>query len=159
MQFTIERSYFTSIFPAASLIFSTFASDRPLMLHKALRVVIWIPFTVQIPTDFIFLMSAIFCGHRRGEGQRDAHIDNWLFIWWDAVDLRFKHPSNCMSNVVRLFSSLLRIQGALCVNVQHFFRCAVYSQSHVSVGGQCLGRRTPVRIREKENLHEIVAEQ
>lgn len=43
---------------------------------------------------------------KEGEGQRDAHIDNWLFIWWDAVDLRFKHPSNCMSNVVRLFSSL-----------------------------------------------------
>lgn len=61
-----RQSFLTSIFPAASLIFSTFASDRPLMLLRALRVVIWIPFTVQMPTDFSFLMSAMFCGHRWG---------------------------------------------------------------------------------------------
>lgn len=40
----------------------------------------------------------------------------------------------------------LRVQGGLC---------AGYSQSRVSVGGQCLGRRTPVRIRGKENLYDI----
>lgn len=62
MSFTVQMSFFTSIFPAASLIFSTLASDRPLMLHRALRVVIWIPFTVQMPTTFIFLISATFCG-------------------------------------------------------------------------------------------------
>lgn len=60
MQFTAQTSFFTSIFPAASLIFSTLASDRPLMLHSAFRVVIWIPFTVQMPTTFIFLISAMF---------------------------------------------------------------------------------------------------
>lgn len=50
----------TSNFPAASLILSTLASDSPFTLHRARRVVIWIPFTVQIPTDFSFLMSAMF---------------------------------------------------------------------------------------------------
>lgn len=158
MQFTIERSYFTSIFPAASLIFSTFASDRPLMLHKALRVVIWIPFTVQIPTDFIFLMSAIFCGQRRGRDREmltqttDFYSDGMqsicdLSIHQTACQMLF----GCSHHYEDTRSSLCQCKA--------FFRCAVYSQSRVSVGGQCLGRRTPVRIREKENLHEIVAEQ
>lgn len=40
----------------------------------------------------------------------------------------------------------LRVQGVLC---------AGYSQSRVSVGGQCLGRRTPVRIRGNEYLYEV----
>lgn len=46
---------------AASLILSTFASESPLTLHRALLVVICIPLMVQIPTDFNFLMSATFC--------------------------------------------------------------------------------------------------
>lgn len=40
----------------------------------------------------------------------------------------------------------LRVQVALC---------AGYSQSRVSVGGQCLGRRTPDRITGKANLYEV----
>lgn len=50
----------TSNFPAASFILSTLASDSPFTLQRARRVVIWMPFTVQIPTDFSFLMSAMF---------------------------------------------------------------------------------------------------
>lgn len=46
---------------AASLILSTFASESPLTLQRALLVVICIPLMVQIPTDFSFLMSATFC--------------------------------------------------------------------------------------------------
>lgn len=110
-----SRSYFTSIFPAASLIFSTFASDKPLMLHKALRVVIWIPFTVQIPTVFNFLMSAMFCSH--SVKKRDAVHRKTDFFY-------------------------------LFVSKQLFLVC--YSQSHVSAGGQCLGKRIPVRIEEKK---------
>lgn len=49
---------------AASLIFSTFASESPFTLHSARLVVIWIPLIVQIPTDFNFLISAAFCGGR-----------------------------------------------------------------------------------------------
>lgn len=145
MQFTVERTHFTSIFPAASLIFSTFASDRPLMLHKALRVVIWIPFTVQMPTDFNFLMSAIFCGQRKGGGvQRDRQLTLYL------MTLQVKH---CMVVLI-----IVKIQGALCQGTA-FLSCPVYSQSRVFVGGQCLGRRTPVRIREKEILHLVVPEE
>lgn len=51
---------------AASLILSTFASESPLTLHRALLVVICIPLTVQMPTDFSFLMSATFCKSKNG---------------------------------------------------------------------------------------------
>lgn len=60
-----ERSLTMSLF-AASLILSTFASERPLTLQRALLVVICIPLMVQIPTDFSFLMSATFWKSKNG---------------------------------------------------------------------------------------------
>ena len=141
-----RKSHLTSIFPAASLIFSTFASDRPLMLHKALRVIIWIPFTVQIPTDFIFLMSAIFCEHRWGwtkrRSPRQPTFDLMGYSQF-AIQTSTKLNIRCCMAVL----AIVRGHVVLCVSDQ-----CVYSQSHVSAGGQCLGRSTPVRVREKENL-------
>lgn len=143
MKFTGHMMFYTSTFPAASLIFSTLASDRPLMLHRALRVVIWIPFTVQMPTTFIFLISATFCGQtgRRGVvrwpcGRTDFE-SNKMWLGFFTKQKTFFCGSKDRFVEIRVVSLDIMYD--------------VYSQFHVSGEGQCLGRRTPIET-EKYSL-------
>ena len=54
LQILKRRTKCTQSFVAASLIFSIFASDIPLMVHNLLLVVIWIPCNKQTTDDQIY---------------------------------------------------------------------------------------------------------